>query len=118
MSLHEPQPLQVALCTPCQAYEASPSTQQLSSRWAQDLLHSIFLAEGSYKVVDLGVHGATDRTTDLYSAFPPQLLGLTNVTWSLPDVNHRSACWHGGSESGAAAHACATLCSSLPVDRY
>ena len=55
----------------------------------QDLLHGIFLSEGTYKVVDLGVDGATDMTSGLYMAFPPQLLALTNVAWSLPDVNHR-----------------------------
>ena len=58
---------------------------------SQDLLHCIFLAEGSYKVVDLGNQGATDVTSGLYAAFPPQFMGLTNISWCLPDVNHRCA---------------------------
>ena len=55
----------------------------------QDLLHCLFLAEGTYKVIDHGPEVATELTSRLVEGFPCDLVSLQELSWTLPHVNHR-----------------------------
>lgn len=96
---------QVSLSIARHCCDAMPDRLQCSevSRWnacslalqlavcMQDLLHCLFLAEGSYKIIDHEPQIATELTAGLMEGFSSDLICLQNISWSLPSVNHRQA---------------------------
>ena len=57
---------------------------------AQDVFNCMCLSEGVYKVVDYGVERAAEILTAIIEGFPPGLVTIKRVEWSLPDAEHRS----------------------------
>lgn len=55
----------------------------------QDLLNCLLLSEASYKVVDLGVEGATEVLGRMKETFPDHAVTVSRVQWSLSSVFHR-----------------------------
>ncbi|KAK9820296.1 hypothetical protein WJX72_008693 [[Myrmecia] bisecta] len=62
----------------------------------QDVLNCLVLSEVVYKVVDLGEEAAAASVTQLRQDFPPGLVSVQHLQWSLPHVGHRYLVAEGG----------------------
>ena len=57
----------------------------------QDLLNCLILSESAYKVVDMGAVNASKLVMRMEKSFPPGLVTIRRMQWSLDSVNHRCA---------------------------